>query len=340
MSAITSENLIKTKTGPLSRMPYALRYRLIFLLLGNLFLLGYIYQYTLNHEGSSFQTVISKISPDMAPRLLAGIAMTGILYIGAIDLSVGAMIVMAGTVFGLCYEAGLNPIISFTACFLTPVVLSLLNSLLISKLKIPAIIITLAGLTFYRGVAQQITSHFGPNSGNQFSIQNEAFHTPAKEYSAWFLIGGILIALYLEFFRKTPRKWLAMGCSSHACTLKGINVNKIQHSAFFVSGIFMGMAALLFLTNLMTIEPSRVAQNFELSVIGAVVLGGTNIFGGEGSYIGTILGAMLLYLVSEAMIYAGVSEYWRVAIQGAVIISVIGFDCLMHRKKKLLEELK
>ena len=93
-------------------------------------------------------------------------------------------------------------------------------------------------------------------------------------------------------------------------------------------------------TNQLTIEPARMIRGFELTVIGGVVLGGTNIFGGEGSYLGTALGGAFLYLVGQTLLYAGISEYWQVAIQGAVIIIVIGFDCAVHRSSKLMEELR
>jgi len=81
------------------------------------------------------------------------------------------------------------------------------------------------------------------------------------------------------------------------------------------------------------------ALGFELQVIGAVILGGTNIFGGEGNYAGTALGALFLYFTSQWMTYAGISPYFQEAITGALIIAVIGLDCALHRRRKLLEEL-
>jgi hypothetical protein len=79
---------------------------------------------------------------------------------------------------------------------------------------------------------------------------------------------------------------------------------------------------------------------FEFNVIAAVVLGGTSIFGGEGSYVGTALGALFLYLIGPAMLYAGVNEYWRTAVQGGAILAVISIDCALNRKRKLIEELR
>ena len=94
----------------------------------------------------------------------------------------------------------------------------------------------------------------------------------------------------------------------------------------------------MFVTRIQAIEPARMALGLELQVIGAVILGGTNIFGGEGSYAGTVLGAFFLYFLSELMVYAGVSPYFQEVVAGAIIIFVIGLDCAMHRKRKLLEE--
>jgi ribose/xylose/arabinose/galactoside ABC-type transport system permease subunit len=81
------------------------------------------------------------------------------------------------------------------------------------------------------------------------------------------------------------------------------------------------------------------ALGFELQVIAAVILGGTNIFGGEGSYLGTLLGALFLYLVSQVLIYAGANAYLQDAITGAIILLIIGIDCALHRPAKLVEEL-
>ena len=77
----------------------------------------------------------------------------------------------------------------------------------------------------------------------------------------------------------------------------------------------------------------------ELQAIAAVILGGTNIFGGEGSYLGTLLGALFLYFISQLLIYAGASAYLQDAISGAIILAIIGTDCALHRRSKLMEEL-
>lgn len=132
---------------------------------------------------------------------------------------------------------------------------------------------------------------------------------------------------------------MALGSNEEAVRLSGLNPGKVLQSAYFVGGLLLGMAALIYVTRVTAIEPSRMALGFELSVIGAVVLGGTNIFGGEGCYLGTVLGAFFLHFVGEALIFAEVSAYWQEVITGAVILGVIGMDCALHRTRKRMEEL-
>lgn len=335
---------VQTMTAPRSllssRLARSLRNRLIFLVAGNLLLLTAIFFYTFRLEQASFTQELVQFGPSAAPSILAGIGLTGIVFTGAIDLSIGAIIVMAGTVFGILYHHGVAPHFCFVACWLTAATLSAANGYLIRLLRIPAIIVTLAGLTLYRGLALLLARLSIPDFAGQITVQQDAYHVPGKIYAHWILLGGVVAALLWELFGKMPRTWLALGSSQEACRLKGLHPGRLLQSAFFAAGLFLGLAALVSVTNHLTIEPARMAKNFELSVIGAVVLGGTNIFGGEGSFAGTVLGGSFLYLVGQAMLYAGVSEYWRTAIQGAVIIAVIGFDCALHRRRKLLEELR
>ncbi len=324
----------------LSRYARGLRWRMLFLLVGNLLLGGFILSFAARNPGTTVPRELLRVGNNVAPTLLAGIGLTGIIFTGSIDLSIGAIIVVAGTVFGLCYNFGAGPLPSFLACFATAALLSAFNGALVRLLRIPAIIVTLAGLAFYRGAALILASMIVRDYGGQFSILKDEYRAPGRDYAVWILLVAGAAAVLWEFYGKTPRTWLALGNSEQACRLKGLQPGRILQNAFVAGGLFLGLAAVTFVTNLQTIEPARMAKNFELDVIGGVVLGGTNIFGGEGSFLGTLLGGVFLYFVGQTMIYAGISEYWRVAVQGAVILAVIGFDCALHRKHKLLEELR
>jgi simple sugar transport system permease protein len=319
------------------RMPVAVARRIGFLLLGNVFLLLAIA--LLLKEGSSFALVLRRCGPDVAPVLLAGIGMTGIIFAGAIDLSIASAIAVAGTVFGILVHHGAAPWTCYVACVGTAWGLSSLNGELVRRLHVPAIIVTLAGLPLYRGVALIVADLGIRNFGGNISVHNEAYHTPGKLYAGWILAAVVGAALAWEWFGRMPRQWLALGSSEEACRLMGLNPRRILQSAFSMSGLFLGIGALIYVTRMQAIEPSRIALGFELQVIGAVVLGGTNIFGGEGSFLGTILGGLFLYFMSQVLVYAGASPYAQDAIAGVVIVGVISLDCALHRQRRLLEEL-
>ncbi len=335
-----SQTANQSKPKSCHRSSASVWHRLWFLLFGNALLLGFIYICTLNIEGASFYNDLKPIPITLSPIIIAGLGLTGIIYAGGIDLSISAIIVVAGTVFGILFHHQYSPWVCFLGCFLTAVSLSCWNGLLIRMLKISPIIITLAGLQFYRGLALILADSLIPNFGGGLTVQAADYQTPAKEYAVWILGVTVIAALLWEACGKTHRQFLALGCSREACRIAGLNPGRIQLLSYFVGGIFLGIAALLYVTNQQVIEPARMAVGFELSVIAAVVLGGTNIFGGEGTLLGTILGALFLYLIDPAMLYAGVNEYYRTAIPGLMIVAVIGFDCAVHRRQKLLDELR
>jgi ribose/xylose/arabinose/galactoside ABC-type transport system permease subunit len=319
------------------RLPRSLRQRLLFLLAGNAALLAAI-ALTMK-QGASFAEVLARCGPNIAPGVLAGFGLTGIICAGAIDLSIASIIVMAGTVFGILVHRHWAPLPSFAACAATAWGLSACNGLLIRKLNLPAIIVTLAGLALYRGLALILADAVIPDFGGSLDVPLEAYHAPGKMFAGFILLAALLGALTWEWFARTPRHWLALGSSEEACRLAGLDPRAILQSAFSVGGVFLGLAALLYVTQVQFIEPARMALGFELQVIGAVILGGTNIFGGEGSYAGTALGALFLYFTAQWMTYAGISPYFQEAITGAILIAVIGADCALHRRRKLLEEL-
>jgi simple sugar transport system permease protein len=314
-----------------------LKQRLLFLLIGNVLLLLAVW--FLIKQGGSFSDVIRRAGPNVAPIVLAGLGLTGIILTGAIDLSIASIIAVAGTVFGILVFHGWHPAVCYLGCFATAFALSLLNGFLVRALKVSSIILTLAGLAFYRGVALILADVAVPGFGGNISVQQEIYHAPGKLYSGWILLVALIAAILWELYGKTPRSWLALGNSEEACRLMGMRPGSILQCAFASGGVFLGLAALVFVTRIQAVEPARMALGFELQVIGAVILGGTNIFGGEGSYLGTVLGAFFLYFTLELLIYAGVSPYFQEVITGMVILSVIGMDCALHRKRKLLEEL-
>jgi ribose/xylose/arabinose/galactoside ABC-type transport system permease subunit len=319
-------------------MGRSVRRRLAFLLAGNLTLLVVIF--ALLKEGSSTGAVLARIGPDIAPVALAAFALTGILFTGAIDLSIGSIIALSGTLFACVASRGWSPTASFAVCAAAGWFLMSLNGLLVTGLKMPAIIVTLAGLPLYRGLALIIADSFVPNFSGNISVQLDSYHAPAKYYAGSILLAAIAIATLAEVFSKHPRLWLSLGNSPDACNLMGLRPQRILRSAFTLGGISLAGAVVLYATRVQAIEPARMALGVELQVVAAVILGGTNIFGGEGSYLGTLLGVLFLYLISQVLIYAGANAYLQDALTGGIILLIIGVDCALHRSAKRMEELR
>jgi ribose/xylose/arabinose/galactoside ABC-type transport system permease subunit len=324
--------------GGQGRMSASLLFRLELLAAANLVLLIAIFLRL--EEGGSFGEVLRSAGPNLAPRLLAGLGLTGIILAGSIDLSIGAIIVFAATLFGVLAHQGWSPPAAQAACFAAACSLSMWNGFLVRKLAVPAIIVTLAGLPFYRGLALILADLALPGFTGNIPLGAEGFEGYGRLPAGMLLAVLLAAALLWERSAATPRRWLALGNSAEACRLQGLDPERILRSAFFAGGLFLGAAALLETSRLQAIEPARLALGFELEVIGAVVLGGANIFGGEGCYLGTALGAGLLYFLEQLLTYAGISPYYRQVIVGGAIIAVIGADCLFHRRRKLIEELR
>ena len=318
-------------------MSPALRRRAAFLLAGNAALLAWIW--AILEEGGSFGRVIETAASSCAPTVVAGLGLTGIIASGAIDLSIGSIIAVCASVFGALVQRGAPPAVCFAACVGTAASLSILNGAASRIFGIPPIIWTLAARSFYRGLALVIASVAVPGYLGNLTIAGEDYHSPGRQHAGAILGAVLAFALAGEAWTKTPRLWLALGNSEEACRLQGLFPARISLGAFAVGGFLLGVGALVYVTQLQTIEPARVAAGFELPVIGAVVLGGTNIFGGEGWYAGTVLGAFFLHFVDQVLAYEGVSVYWRDVLVGAAIVLVIGADCLLHRRRKLIEEL-
>lgn len=319
-------------------MTRSLQIRLVILLAANLLLLAGIR--LLLGRGVAFSRVVLDAASSLAPTLLAALGLTGAFFAGAIDLSIGSIVAVSGTVFGILVTKSFPPTVCFAACVLVAVALSVFNAAASRALRMPTILWTLASRTIYRGLALILADSSVARFGGSFAIPDEAFHLPGKAYAHWILLLALLGAILWEHHGKAPRLWLALGSSEEACRLQGLRPGRILLGAFFAAGTFLGLAALVQVTQVQTIEPARLALGFELPVIGAVVLGGTNVFGGEGSYWGTILGAVFLHLLGQLLVFAGVSIYWREAVSGGAIVLVIGLDCLLHKRRKREEELE
>ena len=246
-----------------------------------------------------------------------------------IDLSVGSILGLASIVVGFIFVK--HPEFPLWAAALTAVGIGgaagLLNGVMVAYLRIPAIIATLGTLSAYRGLifiysgGRQVDPHYIPD--RLIALSNEPAGVP------WIVIvAAALAALMFLFLKYTQfgREVFAIGSNPPAAALRGIAVRRNLALIFTLTGALSGLAGVMWASRYPTINPGSVGSGFELIVISAVIIGGTSVFGGAGSVLGTVLGCVLLGTVYIALPALGISGFYQLAIYGAAILLAAVID--------------
>jgi rhamnose transport system permease protein len=243
--------------------------------------------------------------------------MTLIIITAGIDLSVGSTMALSAVVLGLSWRAGAPLPLACIFAALTGIVAGLLNGILIALLRVHPLIVTLATLSAYRGLAEGI-SHAEPISG--YPVGFERFGGSVA--AVIFLAGAALTALVLA---KTPfgRSVYAIGYNETACRFSGIPTRRIKLMLYTLAGFAASIGAMLFVARRNTAK-ADIGTGMELDVITAVVLGGTSIFGGRGHVVGTILGVLLIHETRQFVSWQwNQDELITIVVGGLLIASVL-----------------
>lgn len=263
--------------------------------------------------------------------LIVAAGATFVIVLSEIDISVGSMFAVCGVCCGALAKTGmpifLLPIAGMTAGAL----LGAINGALVSFLKAPSIVVTLATMIALREALNWITQGAW--------IQNlpanfQWFGLPqSKGELLLFCITGITILLMWWASRKlmAARAVYAVGSNSDAARLLGINTQSVVFGVFLFSGLLTGLASALNSVRFSEV-PSNAGLGLELKAIAAVVVGGTPITGGKGSLAGTVAGVALMGSIGPALTFLRIDPYWEKAFQGAVILVAVLFDALASQR--------
>src|SRR5579871_300675 len=256
---------------------------------------------------------------------IIAIGETFVVTIAGIDLSVGAVAGLSGIVSCAAIAGGTNVALGVTIGILAGLACGLLNGLGVTYLKLPSFIVTLAFMSLARGFVYVITQ------GNPIVDLNPSFFVLGQGSVGTIPIPVLVmlalgIAGYLLLDR-TPfgRKVAALGGNEQVALLTGLRINRIKISVFAISGFCSAIAGILLASRLNSGQPT-LANGYELDAIAAVVIGGTSLFGGEGSIGGTLLGAAMMGIVRNGLILLNVSAYWQSVAIGAVILIACSLD--------------
>ena len=267
------------------------------------------------------------------------------------DLSVAANMGVTVMIIAQLLKAhpGMSLAIAVVICVAIGMGLGAVNGLLVAVGGVPPIIATLGTLNIYHGI-QSLTSGGGevvsgdlPGSYLNLAGTNAiSVALPGGiDFSIrWLVIFPVVLAILAAYFlhsTRTGRQIYAVGSNSLAARLAGVRVTWTVFLVFVIAGALSGLAGFLYGADYGTVTAGA-GNGFELTVIAAVVIGGTTIAGGSGSILGTILGCLLLGVVQNALALLSLSEFWSQAITGMIILAAVVSDALIsHRLQRLLQ---
>lgn len=288
--------------------------------------------------------VLSFVSPYFltATNLLnigRGIAIVGIVAVGetiviisgGFDLSVGSTMAAAGMAAGWLVTQGVPLPLAFAAALLIGIVVGLLNGIIISYGRINPLIATLATLAIVRGLSYVISG------GRELVISDPAFQAFGVgtlfgiPYIVILLVATFALVAWLMPRTRFGRYAYAIGSSATAAQRAGVPVKRWRLAFYVTSGLLSAVAGLVFVARTGNAQPSA-ALGIELDVITAVILGGTSLAGGRGKVWGTFIGLMLLGVVNNGLILAGVPAFWQQVVKGAILLIAVLYDELRRNR--------
>ncbi len=280
---------------------------------------------------------------------LIAIGMTFVILTAGIDLSVGSLLALAGLVaagvakgttsntfaLGTSQASGYGVTAAALAAIGVGLAGGLLQGTLITRLGVPPFVVTLGGLSAFRGAAL-LFSHGGPISGfnadyrfwGQGKILNDQIPVPVLIFLGFALIAHIVLR-----YTRYGRHVYAVGGNPEASRLSGLNVGLTITSVYVIVGFFAGLAGFVLSSRLNSSE-AVAGQGYELTVIASVVIGGTSLFGGEGGIPGTVIGALLIGVLTNGLVLNNVSSYIQQIIIGSIIILAVAFDKFVKSKRR------
>jgi galactofuranose transport system permease protein len=267
---------------------------------------------------NNFRNILLQV----APTVLVAVGMTLVIATGGIDLSVGSLMAIASAVAAtqLDLGAGLAVLLALAAAAGAGV----FNGALVSGFRIQPIIVTLALLISGRGVAQVIS-----RGGQLIPFSNPSFEylgkgTPAGvPVQVIVMVLAVAAAVFLMRATAFGRYVVAVGGNEAAARLAGVKIHRTKITVYALSGLLAGLAGLIETARLGASDAQKVGLNIELDAIAATVVGGTPLTGGRATVLGTLVGALIMQVITTGFVMNGISYSWSLVIKAAIIVVAV-----------------
>ncbi|MCB9422109.1 MAG: ABC transporter permease [Ardenticatenaceae bacterium] len=273
--------------------------------------------------------------------ILLATAVNGVLALGVtfviitagIDLSVGTVMTLSAVMTGVFItNLGLPIIVGVLGGLLTGGFAGWINGTVISKMKIPPFVSTLGMLYIAKGLALVISGlkpiYFSDTPAFSQIAMGDILGIP---YAVLIFFGAAIIANIILTKTILGRYTFALGSNEEATRLSGVNVDKWKTAIYALAGLFSGLAGVLIAARLNSAQPA-LGAGYELDAIAAVVIGGTSLSGGEGTILGTVIGAFIISVLTNGLRILSVPQEWQIVVTGCILIIAVYGDILRRRQ--------
>jgi len=304
---------------------FVIKYALYFALIAMIIVLSFASDTFL--KPSNIINVLRQISI----QAIIAVGMTMVIILGQMDLSVGAIVAFASVVNALLVmKAGIPVVLAILITLFLSSLWGLLNGLVTAKFKLHAFLVTLATLTLIRGITYTLTGGYPigglPKSFYEFG-SGHLFKIP---YPVIYMV--VIYAIGMFVLRNTPfgRSIYSVGGNAEAARLSGINIFRAKVAVFVISSFLAAIGGIILSSRLRAGSP-EVGLGWELDIVAAVIIGGTNIFGGEGKLTGTLIGMLFVGILTNGMILLDVTPYMQQVVRGIVILAAVILNSLQEK---------
>ncbi|MBF9014613.1 MULTISPECIES: ABC transporter permease [unclassified Oceanispirochaeta] len=269
----------------------------------------------------------------VATNLYIACAMTMIIILGGIDLSVGSIIALSGVVTGgmMAFD-GASLVFAVICGLAVGLLVGGFNGYVISTTTIPPFIVTLATMNIARGAAYVYTG------GQPIRVMSDSFNFIGAGYLGEipmpiiYLVAIVLLSVFIMSKSKLGRHIYAVGGNHQAALFSGIKTKRVTFFAYTFSGLMAAIAGIVLASRMFSGQPTA-GQGAEMDAIAAVVLGGTSMSGGAGKIGGTVIGALVIGVLSNGLNLMGINSFWQYIVKGVVILIAVYVDCFKKKTK-------
>ncbi len=274
---------------------------------------------------------LANVMTQASHYIIIAVAMTFVITSAGIDLSVGSVLALV-TVIGFAFiKSGMNPALAVAIMFALGAVIGAFTGTLIALVKIPPFIATLGMMVSLRGLAllhSAGTMHFGLPETLTWLGQGKVFGVPVPVIIAMTVA---VVGAWLFNHTKFGLYVRAIGGNREAARLAGVPVNLIEILVYSLMGLVTAIGGLVMIARIDSTQ-ATIGTSIEIHIIAAVIIGGTSLFGGRGTIYGTVLGAVLLSMMTNALVIAGVDNFWQLVIMGIVVLLAVAINNLRENR--------